>query len=1039
MNSRKYFKSILVFLGFICLFSKVNGQQVYAPFIFSQIPQDYQLYARNDKNLATIPVEGTIQTKGWKSISISVYRENKLFGYQKVNVQVKNSEDSFSANATIKAEKAEYSIFIYGIRGEKDSILITKRTNLVAGDFYVIYGDSNGNTQSVVDYYSSNKYIRTFGRYNHEIQNNYSPKDTIWTQNEDYFLPKVGAWGTMLQELITSKYEIPVAIITGGGPGMNIDFLTDRSGTGVNPGGVYNTLGYRIKKSGLINNIKGFFIWHGVYELFNNTNAIEYDAKVKKLMGYFKQDFPNVGQYVYFQSALVRNGSNGDLGASLRESQRNLAAIYPSVIPYAAQGLPGYDGVHYTTAGYATCANEMLAMIEPLFYNKPQDVNLLSPNVIKAFYVDETHQRIKMVFQENQQIVAGKDTTVKINGQNADLSLKKWFFQDGNFSKNIDIQEITTANNAMILYNASGYKAKKLSYLPSFHKDNAVDFPVFVGPYIKNIFGKRALSFNVLKIQEPIIKPINLSATSNVSQVKLTWNNPQFPLNAQLIIERKLEKENSYKIIKMFKSNISEFIDIGLPSATAFNYQIKLVTDSSESVYAQVSSKTLVALGKPKVTASIIYNNKIQVSFSTVSGAETYTLTRRLKNATSSAILLNINYNTDVKSVIDSNLVPNQTYLYKIITTRSPNEVTLDSIEVTTPALLPKPELIATILYYNSLKISWKPVLGAITYQIERKLANENYKKLPTFDSKVTELLDNDLKENSIYTYRLKAFGEYTESIESEIIVQTSALLSKPELTATILNYNSLKIAWKPVLGAITYQIERKLVNENYKKLATFDSKVTELLDNDLKENTIYTYRLKAFGDKTESIENEILVQTPTILQTPEISQDFITHESIKLKWKAIASANKYSLERQSVGETSYQKIFESVNLLDFTDTKLKENSIYNYRLKAFSSNSESIFATINLKTLAILAVISEEERFVKVFPNPANAKLTISFIEPISGNLSLINLTGEMVFEQNFTKQKSVEINVSFFKKGIYLVIVKTNQELYTQKVVIE
>lgn len=948
MSLQKHIKILFFVLGLIPFFSKVNAQQVYPPFIFSQIPQDYQLYARNDKNFAIIPITGTIQDKGWKSVSITVYRENKLFSYQKTNVQVTNPEDSFSANLSIKSEKAEYSIFIYALRNDQDSVLITKRTNIVAGDFYVIYGDSNGNTQGVVSYYSTNKYIRTFGRYNHDAQNTYLPKDTIWSQNENYYLPRVGAWGTMLQEFIANKYEIPVCIITGGGPGMNIDLLTDRDGTGTNPGGVYNTFGYRIKKSGLINHIKGFFIWHGVYELFSKPNPIEYDAKVKKLMGYFKQDFPDVEQYIDFQSAMVRFSLNGDAGASIRESQRILASIFPKVIPYAVEGLAGYEGVHYTLAGYTNCANEMLSIIEPLFYHKPQDANVLSPNILKLFYVDENHQKIKMVFQENQQIVAGKDTTINVNGQNADLSLKKWFFQDGNFAKNIDIQEISTSANTMVLFNQNGYNAQKLSYLPPFHKAYSEDFfPVFIGPYIKNVLDRRALSFNVVKIQEPLAKPNNLMATSTINQIKLTWNIAQLPVNAQLIIERKSEKEDTYKLIKTFKTTILEYIDTDLLNSTTYNYQLKVVSDSSESMYTQFSAKTLEGLGKPKLSAMILYNNKAQISCSTVLGAETYVLYRKLKNSIASSTLLNFN---NIKSLIDSNLVPNQTYVYKIFTSRSPNEFTSDSIEVTTPAMLTKPELSSTILYYNSLKVSWKPVLSAISYQLERKIANEAYTKI-----------------------------------------------------------------------------------------ATFDNKIIALLENNLKENTLYTYRIKAFGDKTESIESEVSSQTPAILQTPEISQDLITSESIKLQWKEILTANKYILERQAVGETTYQKIFETANLFEFTDIKLKDNSIYNYRLKAFSSNSESNFAKIDLKTLLILSNLSEENNLFKLFPNPSSEKLTISFIEPISGSISFVNLSGKSIFEQNLLKQKSVEINVSSFKKGIYLVIVKTNQELYSKKVIIE
>ena len=38
---------------------------------------------------------------------------------------------------------------------------------------------------------------------------------------------------------------------------------------------------------------------------------------------------------------------------------------------------------------------------------------------------------------ENQQIVLGKDTTVKRNGQSLNLTLKNNFFQDENFTKPI--------------------------------------------------------------------------------------------------------------------------------------------------------------------------------------------------------------------------------------------------------------------------------------------------------------------------------------------------------------------------------------------------------------------------------------------------------------------------------------------------------------------------------------------------------------------------------------------------------------------------
>ena len=942
-------KTLFLIIGVILTYIRVSAQQVYPPFVFSQIPQDFQLYARNENNIGTIPIVGIIQDKGWKTVSVLVYRDSKLFGYNKVKVQVNLQEDSFSANPTIKSEKSEYSISIYASKNDKDSVLVTSRKNIVAGDFYVIYGDSNGNTQNVIDYYPTNKYIRTFGRYNQDVQKDYLPKDTSWSVNENYFIPRVGAWGTMLQELIVEKYNIPVCIITGGGPGMYLDLLMDRQEMGLTSGGVYNSFGYRIKKSGLINDIKGFFFWHGVYELFSKTNPVEYDVKLKKIMGYFQKDFPNVQQYIVFQSGIVRFGLNENAGSSIRESQRSLAHLFPKVIPYAVEGLPGYEGVHYTKQGYANCASEMLNIIEPIFYAKFSNSNTLSPNPQKVFYTDNSHQSIKMVFQENQLIVLGNDTIIRSNGQNMTLSLKNNFFQDENFSKNIDIQEIISNKNTVILSTRVGYKAKKLSYLPSFHGAYAEDFPVFLGPYIKNNLQKRGMAFNAIKIQEPLLKPANLTANAMTGQIKLNWNLPQFPANAQVLIERKSGTENTYQVIKSYKSNITEFTDVALSSLTSYSYQLKVVSDSSESVYSQITLNTLESLAKPELSLTILYNNKIQLSWGTVIGAEKYLILKRLKNSNQYSELLNLGNGT-MKTLIDSTLQPNQSYIYKIVTSRSPIEMSSDSIEVSTPALLTRPELSSTILFYNSSKISWKPVVGTISYQLERKTGIETYIKV-----------------------------------------------------------------------------------------ATLDNRISEFIDRDLKENTSYTYRLKAFGDKTESLGSEISVLTLVVLATPELVQDYINYESVKLKWKAITSANKYILERQAQGETTSQKIFETDNLLEFVDLKLKENTVYSYRLKVTNAFSESQYAKIDIKTLAILSINLEESNLFKLFPNPTNEKLIILLSERISGNVSFIDLAGKTVFEQDLLNQKLVEINVSNFKKGIYLVLIKTNQELYSQKVIIE
>jgi hypothetical protein len=934
-----------LFIIVFCLLSNIAFGQLIENISFTELPQDFQLFPRDANKNAIIPLKGTVLNR-WKTVSVLVFREGKIYAHQKAKINA--PANNFNLTPAIKAEKAEYSFKIYASDNDKDSTFIIEKKNLVAGDFYVIYGDSNGNTQGVVTYYPTNKYIRTFGTFNQDAQAaGYLGKDTTWSVNENYFQPKVGAWGTNLQELISTKYDIPVCIITGGGPGMYIDLLSDRTGNPFSTGGVYNTFAYRVKKSGLIDHIKGFFFWHGVYELFSRTDVIEYDKKLKKLMGFFQQDFPKTKQFYVFQNDMV-SFNIVPIGTDIRESQRKMASLFPNVTPYAAMGLKGSDGVHYTLNGYQKLAEEMLQILEPQFYGKPVNANNFSPNVQKIFFTDASHKAIKLVFQDGQNMVLGNDTTVRSSENNYNLSLKKYFYPDENILQNIDIQTITTNENSITLQANNLINAKTLSYLPPFHTLFAPDYPVFMGPFIKNNLGARALTFGKIKIQEPLPILSNLTSKSTITEIKLTWAKPNVvSQNAQIILERKAEKEANFKKITTLKNDVSGFQDVALPSGTIYNYRLKILADSSESDYAQITASTLVGLGKPSLKSTVLYNNKVQLDWNLPTGTENYEIFWKPTTAKEYTKFI---FPKPVSSLIYSDLKPGGQYIFKIQSFRSPNETTVDSVIVTMPSLLTSPELSSTVLFYNSLKINWKAVAGATSYILERKTGTENYKQVATFDGKITEWLEKDLKENTTYTYRLKAFGDKTESLESTISVNTSAVLSTPELTA-----------------------------------------------------------------------------------------DQITHESVRVKWKAIPNATKYVMERQAENETAFTKILETNALLENIDTKLKSNQKYTYRLKAFSDVSESNYGSVEAKTLVILSNQEEENSVFKVYPNPAKNELNVSFSDIFTGEISLIDMLGRKFSEVKLLKQKSISMDVSEFEKGVYYLIIKGgDKEIYNRKVLI-
>jgi hypothetical protein len=107
--------------------------------------------------------------------------------------------------------------------------------------------------------------------------------------------------------------------------------------------------------------------------------------------------------------------------------------------------------------------------------------------------------------------------------------------------------------------------------------------------------------------------------------------------------------------------------------------------------------------------------------------------------------------------------------------------------------------------------------------------------------------------------------------------------------------------------------------------------------------------------------------------------------------------------------------------------------------MRVTSVISESPFTTALTKTLSILGNQNEESRFFNIFPNPSKDKLNINFYEPFNGTITVVDFAGRNLLEHKITKQKNLLLDVSSLKKGIYLVIISSNQELYSQKIIVE
>ena len=97
--------------------------------------------------------------------------------------------------------------------------------------------------------------------------------------------------------------------------------------------------------------------------------------------------------------------------------------------------------------------------------------------------------------------------------------------------------------------------------------------------------------------------------------------------------------------------------------------------------------------------------------------------------------------------------------------------------------------------------------------------------------------------------------------------------------------------------------------------------------------------------------------------------------------------------------------------------------------------------ATIKLLVSSSTGCLDSLSKPIKIYPNPANDKITVSFDRPVNEKvrIQIINTSGMTIFSSGVTpKGKIVELDVSGLASGIYIVNIRTKDFITNKKVII-
>lgn len=261
---------------------------------------------------------------------------------------------------------------------------------------------------------------------------------------------------------------------------------------------------------------------------------------------------------------------------------------------------------------------------------------------------------------------------------------------------------------------------------------------------------------------------------------------------------------------------------------------------------------------------------------------------------------------------------------------------------------------IRSISDYKSIALEWKSIpkvesKGYYIYRSDMQKDGKKFVRVATLENKyVTHYLDKGLTENSKYAYAFAVIGNNgSESRPSQAIsISTLPNLEAISLVETVSGLpRQVKVLWRPHPNPRVneYVVERTTPTKSkWETLATVQGRYNiEYIDNDLGDNEIYKYRVKAVTfDDIVSIDSQIVTGTtkPLPKNIPSLSATTKLPRMIKLNWKKSPTKDvvSYNIYKSSTVDGSFSKIASAPAAHNvFEENIVEDGKIYFYKITA--------------------------------------------------------------------------------------------------------
>jgi phosphodiesterase/alkaline phosphatase D-like protein len=416
----------------------------------------------------------------------------------------------------------------------------------------------------------------------------------------------------------------------------------------------------------------------------------------------------------------------------------------------------------------------------------------------------------------------------------------------------------------------------------------------------------------------------------------------------------------------------------GLVAGTTYYYRVRAGSTGGTSGNSNVISQITLPNAPTAQTASPIFARSFTARWTSVTGAETYSIDVSTDANFAPNTFVDVYSNLDtgnVNQLIISNLSPSITYFYRLRAINDGgNGVSgySNTIQVTTTIDVPNAPLAldATNFGQTSFTANWQAVSNVDTYEVQLSL-NTNFTNFTSINAGNNLSVNvNGLNSGIIYFYRVIAKNATGDSDFSNVISQITVPANPQADDASnitlIIGNSSFRANWLPSPGASTYFIDvatdisfnSNAILSNYNNVEVGNA--NNLIINGLNLGQTYFYRLRAanlagVSNNSNVISVNLSINPNDLPTAPSALSTFaISPTELEISFTD-NSNNETGFELQRADnlsgpfvtiQTTPAVTTPAPNTIRLLDAGLTPITTYFYRVRATGSLGNSAFTT---------------------------------------------------------------------------------------------